>query len=148
MQRDTVQSQEALAKHLELTEKIRVAAGYASAKAAEKSVHLSLKKRPPTVYSVGDDVIVHTAAKKWKQLNKSISVPIIAEGQVVATDEKKLRYRIALGAGKTEWYAVSNITSLTLQEEQKTRKKQHKAQGIVDHLNHVTVQIIILYCLL
>ena len=56
----------------------------------EKGAHLSSMKQPSSVYSVGDDVIVRPAAKKQKQLNKSFSVLIIAEGKVVATDEKRI----------------------------------------------------------
>ena len=71
-----------------------------------------------------------------------------AEGKVVATVEKKSHYHIALGTGETEWYAVSNITSLTLQEEQKRRKTRHKAQGIVDHqimLQNIILSFIVYY---
>ena len=127
VQGDTVQSQEALTRHLEVTKKIRVAAHFASTKAAERSIRLSMKRRPPTVYDVGDDVLVRPASKKLKALNKSLSVPSIAEGKVVMADKKQSRYKIMLGTGEIEWYTVSNITSCTVGEE----RKKHKAEGII-----------------
>ena len=132
VQGDSVQSQKALKEHVEVTEKIRAAASFASGKAAEKSIRLSLKRRPPTVYHVGDDVLVRPS-KRWKALNKSTSVPIIAEGKVVATDDENSRYHIALCTGETEWYAVTNINSLTVEEEKKRPKERPKAQGINDN---------------
>lgn len=117
-----LQSQESLTKHFEVTEQIRVAAKFASGKAAEKSISQSTRKRPPSVYNPGDEVLVRPQGKKRKVIGKSISAPVVEKGKVVACNLSKCRYHVQLTNGNTAWYSVENMTSMTVEEEKGKKK--------------------------
>ena len=95
-------------------------------------IRRNLKKDPPSKYHIGETVrvkvIKQTAAKKT---GKKLTLKTHTEGEIIKTDHDKDRYNIKYidpksGTMVKKWFSVSDVTSLTLDEEANRQKKAVK----------------------
>ena len=100
----------------------------ASNNAAQKMVKRELKRHPPSLYVIGETVLVRIPTSKKTVKGKKKSLKSTCEGRVVDMDHALHRYKIQYTdpvtlKGKKNWFKVNDITSLTKEEENKRQEK-------------------------
>ena len=108
-------------KHLQFIQHIRADAASASKGADLKMVKKSLSENPPATYSLGEEVMVRRLnASTLKRKASKDKLMRFVQGTVKDFSEKTLCYKISYvleGKPKEGWFKVSDITSLTYNEE-------------------------------
>ena len=108
-----------------ITQAIRNAAKQSDKKAMHRMVVKNAKKRPPSEYSIGDEVLVKSTPVR-KIGKKSVSA---VAGKVVDVDLDNFKYKICLNSKEpAKWFEVNNITSMLRSEEIK-RQRLAKLSG-------------------
>lgn len=116
-------------RHIKAVQHIRSKAYSNSTSVAEKMVHLAAHKHPPARYAVGCDVLVRRFSSKSKKKHGKGFIgkqSRILKGTVirakVASGRYKVRYQLN-GRYEEKWYPVTEITSLTTEDENKRKSK-------------------------
>lgn len=104
----------------------------ASAHASQKMIKRELKRNPPSLYYVGETVLVRVAKTKKTVKGKKTTLRGTCEGLILKADHDSHRYYVDFEdpntAKKKVWVKVDDITSVTKEEEkrrQDTAKKQN-----------------------
>ena len=100
----------------------------ASNNAAQKMVKRELKRHPPSLYFIGETVLVRIPTSKKTVKGKKKSLKSTCEGRVVDMDHALHRYKIQYTdpvtlKGKKNWFKVDDFTSLKKEEENKRQEK-------------------------
>ena len=131
--------EELVQTHLEAVQMIREKAASASQKAAEDMKKNFSCKNPPAEYAIGSEVLVRRfSSKSQKRAGKKSSTRIV-RGTIVEKSDKYCTYKICYSLFDRqveEWFNTSDITSLTLEEE----NKKHVSKGECDILRDSTEQ--------
>ena len=96
----------------------------------KKMIKRELKRNPPSLYYVGETVLVRVMKTKETVKGKKTTLRDTCEGLTLKADHDLHRYRDIMFAAKQQkvWVKVDDITSLTKEEEkrrQDTAKKQN-----------------------
>ena len=111
--------------HLEVTQMVRDQATSKSHKAAEYMIKKFSSKHPPAQYAIGSQVLVRRFSSKCRKRagNKSAGKSTrIVKGTIVDRNLRNGTYKICyflMDREVDEWFKISNITSLTHEEENK-----------------------------
>ena len=109
-----------ITKHLEIIQAVRSQAKSVSSKANRKMIHTFKAKNPPAQYKCGDDVIIRRFSSSSKRKSARDKQQRIVTGRVVRHSNKSGNYKVNYtldGKQHEEWISVSDLTSLTLQDE-------------------------------
>ena len=118
----SVANDEDINNHLQLIQLLRANSASVSKRAEQKMVESSLSVNPPASYSLGEDVLMrrfnHSTSKR--KATKSDKWMRFVRGKVVAYSDKSSCYKVSHtidGKSRKEWFKVSDITSLTYNQE-------------------------------
>ena len=105
---------------------IRNLASSATRKCAQRMVAHGERKNPPSVYEVGETVLI-----RYPSTKKSVSKRHVLKANIVDRKVPKHQYKVkfvSLTTGKLieKWISVSDITSLTIEREKRKRKAATK----------------------
>ena len=103
-----------------MIEEIRETAAIVSDKAAGKMVKTSIANNPPAEYEVGDDVIIKRFGATSRRKSGRDKWLRFVKGTVEKHNQNSSSYKVSYlldGKQQHEWFKVSDITSLTLDEE-------------------------------
>ena len=126
--------EELVQTHLEAVQMIREKAASASQKAAEDMKKHFSCKNPPAEYAIGSEVLVRrfsSNSRKRAGKKSSNKATRIVRGTIVEKNDKNCTYKICYSLFDRqveEWFHTSDITSLTLEEE----NKKHVSKGECD----------------
>ena len=107
-------------RHMKATQRIRSLANFNSKTTARKMVLSGNTANPPTQYKIGCEVLVRrfstiiSKKKDGKGLARKMSR--VVEGTVTDIKATSNQYKV-------RWYSVSDITSLTREEENKRQRR-------------------------
>ena len=117
---------EAVSAHMSMIQRVRKKGALSSIKSEKKEVEKQASKEPPSLYEVGDEVLVQVENKKSNKVKgKGVTVPRCYTGKVVGCNTKINKYKVSTVVDSKEliqWYSVSKITSVTRAQE-KIRQK-------------------------
>ena len=126
--------QQSIQIHLETIKFVHEKANLASEKAAGDMIKAFSSKHPPAEYTIGSEVLVRRFSSKCRKKagNKSASKATrIVQGTVtdrnVANGTYKIHYKL-VDREVDEWVRVSDITSLTLENEKKRHDGIHSEE--------------------
>ena len=124
-------SEKHIKQHMELLCKIRRKAALKAHQVDEQMVQRQMAKEPPSIYKVGESVLVQFDSKKWNKVKgKGVAVNPSCPGKVLACNLELNKYKIEThvdGKEVEEWMNVSKISSLTRAQEKMREKNE---QGI------------------
>ena len=120
-------SKDAIEAQLALAKEVRRKGAIASTASEEKMVIKHASKNPPSVYQIGDEVLVQYNKNKAcnKITGKGVSAPQSYKGEVTECKIKTNRYKLSIevdGKCVSEWFSVSKMSSVTRAEEKKRKK--------------------------
>ncbi len=115
-------SKGAIESHITLTKEIRKIGALVSSAAEKKIVSKHASKTPPSVYQVGDELLVQFNKNKNcnKIKGKGVSAPRCYNGKVVERKLKTKKYKVSFeveGKSTVEWFSVTELSSVTRLEE-------------------------------
>ena len=120
-----------LKQRAELLTVIHEKASEKSKKADKQMIERHSAKNPPSIYTVGEEVLVKLTSKKWNKVRgKGISLPPSTVGKVVEVRPATNKYKVLVSVEdktKAEWVCVSSLTSLTRADD-KMREKEESTQ--------------------
>ncbi len=111
----------------EAGDEIRKTTERAAKKYAQKMVNRRLGKCPPSVYEVGDEILVRIQGREQRKTGKKVKAPKAVKGVITKAMKEKYRYRVKYifdDADNEAWFSVGDITSVTRDEEAKRRASQ------------------------
>lgn len=129
---DLEKMQEMLDQHEEAIKFFREKAKEKSAKQSNIQTQKLLHKRIPTLYDVGDLVLVEAKQPGAGRIRegKKLSKQRAKEGEVIEADPDNFRYKVHLYEDETEaWYNVEYLSMRTPAEEKKKQKQQKEAKS-------------------
>ena len=133
---ESTPSQSALQRHLATVKEIRNNAMAVSTKASKRMVEKNSAKFPPAEYQINSEVIVRRhSSRSRKNSGKEIvgKQSRIVRGTVIERNLKTGTYKIHYNLNNNpveQWFQASDITSLTLEEEnQKHNNMDNKKEG-------------------
>ena len=138
VQNDLTTSSDDIKRHLQLIQEVRDRAKIISSKADQKMIRTSKAKNPPTQYKCGDSVIIRRFSSSAKRKSAKEKQQRIVTGEILKHSSKSETYKVRYiidEQNHEEWFSVSDLTSLTRQEEKD--RHQNDPQGI---LNKVIVR--------
>ena len=105
---------------------IRNLASSATRKCAQRMVARGERKNPPSVYEVGETVLI-----RYPSTKKSVSKRHVLKADIVDRKVPKHQYKVKFVSPTTgklieKWISVSDITSLTIEREKRKRKAATK----------------------
>ena len=104
----------------------------------------SKSDNPPTRYKCGDDVIIRRFSSSSKRKSAQDKQHRIVTGRIVKLSNKSGNYKVNYTLNEKqceEWISVSDLTSLTIQDE----KDRHQNQPGMIYLDLSLIKISILY---
>ena len=113
-------------------------------KADKQMIERHSVKNPPSIYTVGEDVLVKFTSKKWNKVRgKGISVPPSTVGKVVDVRPATNKYKVLVSVEnqtKAEWVCVSSLSSLTRADDKMREKEEStQLQGCFIYIMHACV---------
>ena len=107
-------------KHVKATRKQALSA---TEKCANRKVNKEAKKHPPSIYDLGETVLIRYPSTGSKIVKKRY----VLEGKILKRNLKNGLYKVAFSSPSTEkrinkWISVCNITSTTMEKEKKKQK--------------------------
>lgn len=112
--------------HARKTRKLRNLAHSATTKCADRMVKRGVRNNPPSVYDIGETVLI-----RYPPAKKVASKRHILEADIIKRNLRLQKYQVAFispTSGKLtyKWIPVNDITSVTMEEEKKKRKSTLK----------------------
>ena len=107
---------------------IRNLASPATRKCAQRMVAHGERKNPPSVYEVGETVLI-----RYPSTKKSVSKRHVLKANIVDRKVPKHQYKVKFVSPTTgklieKWISVSDIKSLTMEREKRKRKAATKCE--------------------
>lgn len=131
-------NKDAIAAHLALVQRVRKKGALASIAAEKKEVTKHAAKESPTLYKVGDEVLVQVDSKKCNKVKgKGVTKPWCYTGKVVDCKTKINKYKVSTMVDSkeiVEWFSVTKLTSVT-REQEKQRDKNTNGKCSVDTIS-------------
>lgn len=117
---------DSIREHMSVVRTIREKASLKSMKSAQQEVDRHAANNPPSMYSVGDKVLIQVDNKKSNKMKgKGISVKPCHPGIVVDCNTAINKYKVKAdveGKEFQEWVSVSKISSVTRAEESRRER--------------------------
>lgn len=123
------EKEDVIEEYLQTTKRIRSKALSVSKNAAKKMVKSMVSKHPAAKYSVGCDVLIRRlSSKSKKKCGKGLArkQSRVVQGTIIKAKTASGRYKVRYqfnGRSEIGWYHVSDITSLTTEDEKRRRCK-------------------------
>lgn len=123
---------------------IRQAASAASRRCENRMIQKGLRNNPPSVYNIGEKVLIRYPAAKKKCSKRSILTAKILSRNL-KTCKYKVQFKYPPSSSKTlnKWISVNDITSTTMDKEKRKRKlvcqknkKMHKKKYLIHYSSH------------
>ena len=139
-------------EHLKIAKFVREQAKLSSDKAEKKLVQTFAAKNPPSVYKVGESVLVklHSSRSRKKGMNKYTRV---ITGRIDKKNMKQGTYKVSYelsGKQLHGWFKVTELTSLTKSEEksrksmtQQVRNRSTQSTLTMTSLNNQPDQVVV-----
>ena len=125
----TLYSSDDITRHLELIQEVRASAKNVSNKADSKMVRASKAKKTLAEYKCGDKVIVRRFASSSRRKSSKEKQTRFVAGDIIQHSSNSSNYKVKYmldGKQHEEWFKVTDLTSLTHEEE----KCRHQIAGI------------------
>ena len=124
-------------RHSKNLKTARAQALSATKKCANRMVERGARIHPPSVYNVGETVLIRYPGTGSKPGKKRY----VLEAQVLKRNVKKNLYKVAFTSPTsikrmTRWISVTDITSTTMEKERKRKKKAKNAGMKSDRASH------------
>ena len=138
-------------EHMQLLCNMRRKAALQAHKAAEQMVERQRVKDPPSMYNVGERVLLLVESKKWNKVRgKGVAVNPSCEAEVLACNIKLDKYKVKCtidGKEVSQWVHVSKILSLTRAEENMREKNVQGMSYNIDMHACILVNILLSTCI-
>ena len=123
--------------------RIRQAASAASRRCQNRMIRKGLRNNPPSVYNIGEKVLIRYPPVKKICSKRSILTAKILRRKLKACKYKvQLKYPPSSSKTLTKWISVDDITSTTMDKEKRKRKlanqsnkKMHKKKYFIPYSN-------------
>ena len=118
-------------KHLEVAKFVREQARLFSDKAEKKLVQTFSAKNPPSVYKVGESVLVKVHSSKSRKVGMNKYAKVIT-GRFEKRNSKQGTYKVSYqlsGKQVHRWFKVTDLTSLTKNEEKSRKSVTQKSSN-------------------
>ena len=87
----------------------------------QRMVNRGVKKHPPSVYNIGEKVLVRVRHPRKKPKSMYTVRGTILERRL-SSARYKIQYTATKGNSVTEWFSVENVTSVTIEKEKRRKK--------------------------